>query len=168
MALVQSLGMSDDSVMRITLMPRLRVVGLVLLGLVVGCVQPGPDERLATPDAPAGFQNLSLKREGGLTGGADRLLINNTGAVAASGRTWGSRQARLSRQRMAELTELLSGFHAFNAMYPPPEGARDDHRYLIVYGASVVRVSDANPQVPEQLRVIIRELERLAEEVEAQ
>lgn len=142
------------------------IAGLLLVALV-GCAQQGKDAGAAAEDEAVVLHNLSLKRQGGIAGGEERLLINNTGAVAVNGTTWGTKRGRLSRLQMQELAVLLQDFDQFEAVYPPPRDARDDFRYLIVYGTKVVRVSDANPAVPESLRQIIQSLERLAQQLEA-
>jgi hypothetical protein len=146
---------------------QLPLPAILLLICAMGCSTNGQqgggnEETKPIADDRPVLQSIALRRVGGVAGFDDRILINAQGEAITSGRAFGMRYGRLSDEQSGQLATLFTGFDQLSSAYPPPPGVRDDLQYQVTYGGKVIRASFANEQLPEQLRAIVQELEKIA------
>jgi hypothetical protein len=138
-------------------MTKRRLICVALLLLVSSCTQSSK-----APAEPAALQHIFYHRTGGIAGVDDRVEIQPDGRIGVIRRNERPREFQLTRDQIALLHNQLSGFASLESHYPKPERIADDFQYVLRYGGRTVTASDANPNVPDKLRIAWQSLDAIA------
>ncbi len=133
-------------------MRRYLSLAIVLVGLLAGCARP-------TASGPL----VEYRRTGGIAGFDDKLTIMADGSAEVSQRGK-TAQFTLDAATAERLTSLFEkgGFASLRGEYLPSSNCCDLFDYQVTYRGKQVHTMDT--AVPEQLRPILDELNRIVQE----
>jgi len=127
--------------------------------LLSSCAQTSPPEVESEK-----LQHVYYHRRGGFAGVDDRVEVQPDGHVGIVKRGQPPHEYQLSRDQVRILRDAFNGWSSLRAEYPASEASRDHYDYEVRYGGRTVRGSDANTELPYQLRNVWMTIEAISQQ----
>ncbi len=104
---------------------------------------------------------LVYTRAGGFVGTNDRIVIQPDGTLQSSGRLVGEHRRKLSASELEQLVAALREWPRWEVKGEPPP-ASDAFEYTLTYAGRTLRWNDASTNVPEALKRLTAQIQKLA------